>query len=172
MNGILPDVNFQGHFARLLYVLNSPDWRSEWVRLNLGTPTFRSLGLHPRTSDRLVYERCRELGLCLITGNRNHNGPDSLEAAIRENKDSKWVDDFDAFRRQFEFTGAAAGAMAEYARLRKAHEPEAQKLWAEARRAFGDGNKDDGYRVCEEIVGKYYASSYHRYARSALEERR
>ncbi len=84
MNGILPDINFQGQFARLLYVLNAPDWRGEWVRLRLATPTFRSLGLDQKTPDRLVFERCQQLGMYLITANRNHDGPDSLEATLRD----------------------------------------------------------------------------------------
>ena len=84
MNGILPDVNFQGHFARLLFILQSADWSPEWNRLRLAVHTFRELGLDPQTRDRPVYELCQARGLILITGNRNHDGPDSLEAAIRD----------------------------------------------------------------------------------------
>jgi hypothetical protein len=75
-------------------------------------------------------------------------------------------------RRQFEFTDAAAGVMAEYAKLRKVHEPLAEKRWSDARRAFGEGNKYQGYRTCDEIVSRYYASSYYRYAKQALAEQR
>lgn len=95
-----------------------------------------------------------------------------LEGAIRRNEGNGWVSDFDAFRRQFEFTDAAGGVMAGYARLRDEHEPAAEKLWSEARRAFRDGKKEQGYRACEEIASKYYASSYYRYARQTLEKRR
>jgi pimeloyl-ACP methyl ester carboxylesterase len=95
-----------------------------------------------------------------------------LEAAIRGNQSGAWVSDFESFRRDFEFTDAAAGVMAEYGKLRKAHEPAAAKLWAEARQAFQKGDQEQGNRKCEEIVGKYYASSTYRYARQALDERR
>ena len=84
MNGVIADVNFQGHFARLLYILQSDDWLPEWNRLGLGVHTFRDLGLDPRTRDRAVCELCQARGLILITGNRNDDGPDSLEATIRD----------------------------------------------------------------------------------------
>jgi predicted esterase len=96
----------------------------------------------------------------------------TLQARIQAAKDNGWVDDFDAFRQQFEFTDAAAGVMAEYARLRKVHEPLAEKLWADARRAFKEGDQAQGYRACAEIVSSYCASSYYRYAKQTLAERR
>jgi predicted esterase len=96
----------------------------------------------------------------------------ALESAIARNEGNGWVSEFEAFRRQFEFTDAAGGVMAAYGKLRKAHEPQAAKLWGEARRAFGEGRKDQGYKACEEIVAKYYASSYYRYAKQALDERK
>jgi predicted esterase len=94
-----------------------------------------------------------------------------LESAIRANESGAWVSEYDSFRRDFEFTGAAAGVMAEYARLRKLHEPAAAKLWAEARQSFQKGDKEQGYRACEQIVGKYYASTTYRYARQTLDGR-
>jgi predicted esterase len=96
----------------------------------------------------------------------------ALEAAIRRNDGNGWVSDFDNFRRQFEFTKAAAGVMAEYNKLREAHEPPAETLWGEARRAFSQGDREQGYRICEEIVRKHYASSYYRYSKQTLEGRR
>ena len=96
----------------------------------------------------------------------------ALEEELRRNSDGGWVADFDAFRRDFEFTDAAKGVMAEYAKLRAAHEPAAEKLWGEARKAFREGRKDDGYKTCEEIAGKYYASTFYRYAKQALDERK
>jgi hypothetical protein len=96
----------------------------------------------------------------------------ALEEELRRNSDGGWVADFDAFRRDFEFTDAAKGVMAEYAKLRAAHEPAAEKLWGEARKAFRESRKDDGYKTCEEIVGKYYASTFYRYAKQTLDERK
>jgi hypothetical protein len=96
----------------------------------------------------------------------------ALEAAIQRNEGGGWVSDFDKFRRQFEFADAASGVMAEYTKLHKVQEPLAEKLWTEVRQAFKDGNKEQGYRQCEEIVSEYYASSYYRYARQTLDERK
>jgi hypothetical protein len=96
----------------------------------------------------------------------------ALEAAIaKPDGGSAWVADFDAFRQQFEFTDAAATVMAEYAKLRKQHEAPAEKLWAQTRKSFQDGAKERGYQMCEEIVSNYYASTYYRYAKQALDER-
>ena len=95
-----------------------------------------------------------------------------LEAAIRRADGNGWVSDFETFRQQFEFTDAAAGVMAEHAKLRAAHDPPAEKLWSDARRAFRDGDKAKGYELCEQICRSYYASSCYRYARQALDERK
>ena len=62
--------------------------------------------------------------------------------------------------------------MAEYSKLREAHEPPAEKLWGEARRAFSQGDREQGYRICEEIVKEHHASSYDRYAKQTLEGQR
>jgi predicted esterase len=95
-----------------------------------------------------------------------------LETTIRDSQSNAWVADFDAFRRQFEFTEAAAPVLAEYAKLHKTHEKPAEKLWGEVRKAFQEGNKDQGYKLCEELAARYYASSYYRYAKQTLEERK
>jgi predicted esterase len=97
---------------------------------------------------------------------------EKLEASIRQADGNRWVSDFTEFRRQFEFTDTAAGVMKEYGKLRKTHESPGGKLWSDARRAIREGKKEEGYRMCEEIVGKYYASSFYRYARQTLDERR
>ena len=94
-----------------------------------------------------------------------------LQAAMGQEND-KWVADFMAFRKQFEFTTAAQPVMSEYLKLRQAHEPEAKKVWSQARQAFQSGARDQGYAKSQEIVDKYYASSVYRYAKGALDQRR
>ena len=42
------------------------------------------IGLPRGTLDRVLLEFCEREKWLLITGNRNHDGPDSLEAVIRE----------------------------------------------------------------------------------------
>ena len=95
-----------------------------------------------------------------------------LEALIRENKGNEWMPEFQVFRAQFEFTEAASPVMAAYSKLREQQERPAEKLWADARQAFQQGDKARGYQLCENIVGNYCASSYYRYARQTLDERR
>jgi hypothetical protein len=41
------------------------------------------VGLPLDASDALIWRTCQREELVLITGNRNHEGPDSLEATIR-----------------------------------------------------------------------------------------
>ena len=96
----------------------------------------------------------------------------ALEAAMaKPDGGNAWVADFDPFRQQFEFTDAAASVMKTYADLRKQQESPGEKLWGQARKAFQNGDKDGGYKICEEIVSKYYASTYYRYAKQTLDER-
>ena len=54
---------------------------------------------------------------------------------------------------------AAEGVMAEYSRLSKQHEKPAEKLWADVRRAFQDGNKEQGYKLSESSPGLYEHSA-------------
>lgn len=84
MRGLLADVNFGGQLGRLLAVLQSPEWVKYWTDSGLVVETFADLSLDPETNDRVVWQRCQAEMLLLITGNRNDDGPDSLEAAIRD----------------------------------------------------------------------------------------
>jgi predicted esterase len=95
-----------------------------------------------------------------------------VEAAMRDKKGDAWVPDFVAFRTQFDQAEAAKPILAEYQKLRDLHEKPAQKLWSEARKAFGEGARDQGFAKCEEIVKSYYASTVYRYAKRSLDQRR
>ena len=44
--------------------------------------TFGEIGLPLNVKDDVLWQTCQSRGLLLITHNRNHDGPDSLEAAI------------------------------------------------------------------------------------------
>src|SRR5205085_2558935 len=46
-------------------------------------PTFGDFGLGNEAPDKLVWDTCQREQLVLVTANRNFDGPDSLEAAIR-----------------------------------------------------------------------------------------
>ncbi|HEX5273136.1 MAG TPA: hypothetical protein VFW33_21720 [Gemmataceae bacterium] len=83
MTGILPDVNIEGHFQILLRLLQQGHRAEFWAHMRLRTPTFGDLGLAADTPDVIVWGLCQREGLVLLTANRNYEGPDSLEAAIR-----------------------------------------------------------------------------------------
>jgi predicted esterase len=93
-------------------------------------------------------------------------------AAIKSNKDNKWVDPFLAYRNDFEFAEAAAPVMAEFDALRAQHDPLAQKAMSEARQAFQQGRRDDGYAKAREIVNRYYASSSYPVAKKWAAEKK
>jgi hypothetical protein len=84
MTGLLADYNVGGHLERLVDVLLASEFAGEWVGLGLAVETFATLGIAEETDDRTVWQMCRTRGLVLVTANRNHDGPNSLEAAIRD----------------------------------------------------------------------------------------
>jgi hypothetical protein len=54
-----------------------------WAELGLGVITFASLGLPGTTPDDELWRLCQREQIILVTANRNHDGPHSLEAVIR-----------------------------------------------------------------------------------------
>jgi Arc/MetJ-type ribon-helix-helix transcriptional regulator len=95
-----------------------------------------------------------------------------LQAMISASQDDSWVPDFIAFRVQFQFADAAQPVMKAYQQLRAEHEAPATKHWNSARQEFQKGNQNAGYAHYEEIVKKYYASSWYRYAKPAVDRRK
>ncbi len=88
MPGVLADGNVEGHFKMLMRVLEMPAWRELWTALKIEIVTFEHLGLAKHVSDQVLWRTCQTHDVVLITGNRNADGPESLEAAIRfENTD-------------------------------------------------------------------------------------
>ncbi|HEY7312305.1 MAG TPA: hypothetical protein VH643_23275 [Gemmataceae bacterium] len=83
MKAILSDVNIEGHVQALYNVLESTTWRGVWTLFNLPLYTFPDLGLVPETPDVVLWQVCQQQEIILITANRNDDGPDSLESAIR-----------------------------------------------------------------------------------------
>jgi hypothetical protein len=84
VRGLLADANFVGQVERLVQILRSPAWVELWESYDLVVETFAGLSIDPEAKDREVWERCQAEGLILITGNRNADGPDSLEMVIRD----------------------------------------------------------------------------------------
>lgn len=83
MPGIMADNDVIGQFRTLLTILESKTWHDVWPGLKMTVETFESLGLATDAPDVLVWKTCQDRGVVLFTGNRNDDGPDSLEATIR-----------------------------------------------------------------------------------------
>lgn len=91
---------------------------------------------------------------------------------IRDGKAKGWIDGFLAYRDDFEFAPAAREAMEAFNALRAEHEGPAKKLLGEARAAFQQGRRDEGYAKYQEIVDKHYAASSYRNVKRWLAERK
>lgn len=83
MISLIADVNIQGQFDRIIDRMRSDEWREFWDFLELRSVSFTDLGLAREDTDDVVWKRCQEHRAILITNNRNDDGPDSLETAIR-----------------------------------------------------------------------------------------
>jgi hypothetical protein len=82
--GILVDNDIGGEFDVLMHYLTSPAWSEAWNDLALTVFSLNDFGLQPSAPDRLVWQACQQAQAILITANRNDDGPDSLEATIRD----------------------------------------------------------------------------------------
>jgi hypothetical protein len=80
---LLADANIQGHVDRLIKRMQREPWIGFWHDLQLRCVSFVDVGLDPSDLDAVVWQRCQDKQLYLITNNRNDDGPDSLENTIR-----------------------------------------------------------------------------------------
>ena len=84
MNGLLADINIAGQVRLLVETFYaSQEWSEVWTSFGLTCQFFEYVGLDQRTPDDVVWQLCQDNGLILITGNRNDDGPTSLETTIR-----------------------------------------------------------------------------------------
>lgn len=91
MPGIMADHDIEGQFQALLRILESPTWSDLWEKLGFTTEKFAEIGLLENAPDVVVWETCQARELVLVTGNRNNDGPDSLEETIRRlNRADSW----------------------------------------------------------------------------------
>jgi hypothetical protein len=84
VQGLLADVNVQGHILYLCHLLRALDLWTVLVERNLRLVTFRDLGLRPDLDDRPLWHRCQQDGWVLFTENRNQDGPDSLHSTLTD----------------------------------------------------------------------------------------
>ena len=80
---IMADHNVEGHLKVLLSVWMSSDWNEFWTETECQIESFENLEIPDNESDAVIWELCQERGILLITGNRNADGEDSLEAVIQ-----------------------------------------------------------------------------------------
>ena len=84
MPAIMADHDVEGDFDIVLRTLMSGEWSDLWNELNYDVESFMSLGISDDTSDVDLWRLCQERQIILITGNRNREGPISLQYAIEQ----------------------------------------------------------------------------------------
>lgn len=97
---------------------------------------------------------------------------DQWHKKIAANENNKWVEPFLDWRDQFQFAPRAKKAIEAYDALRKQHNPKAETLYTEARKAMRERDPDTGYERYQEIVDKYYATPRYRLLVKWLRERK
>lgn len=86
MQGLLADVNVQGHLHWLRNLLKSVDL---WTLLEVEGIRFESfagIGLRNNLDDRSIWEFCQANGWVLFTNDKNNDGRNSLQATL----DDSW----------------------------------------------------------------------------------
>jgi hypothetical protein len=78
---LLADHNIEGQARLLLGTLQKLRWAE---LLDLRLATFVEVGLDTASSDREVWRRAQQLGMLLLTDNRNNESADSLEETLLE----------------------------------------------------------------------------------------
>ncbi len=83
MKGYLIDHNAYIEVECLKHSLTSSEWSDMWSRIPNWIAKLEDVGLKPDSPDVEVWKVCQRQQLVLLTNNRNNDGPDSLEEAIR-----------------------------------------------------------------------------------------
>jgi len=81
---IMSDNDVRGHVSRLMDICQGGPWAELWDELECAVCTFGDLDLLEDATDAAVWQACQQGGVLLITGNRNAEGPESLEITIRQ----------------------------------------------------------------------------------------
>jgi hypothetical protein len=84
---IMADNDVVGHVTILLQICELPPWDEFWHDLDCEVQTLAELGLAQDAKDAEIWNACQLHDVLLITGNRNAEGPDSLEVTIRKQND-------------------------------------------------------------------------------------
>ena len=81
---IMSDNDVRGHVGRLMDICETLPWAGLWRDLECVLCTFEDLNLAEDATDATVWQACQDGQILLITGNRNAEGPESLEITIRQ----------------------------------------------------------------------------------------
>ena len=80
---LLADADVNGQIVRLVQRMQKEPWIGFWNDLQMSSVSFADVGLDPADSDAVVWRRCQEKRLILLTSNRNDDGTDSLQNTIQ-----------------------------------------------------------------------------------------
>ena len=83
MVNLLVDANLDGHAELLGMRLGTETWRELRDHLDIRFLHFEEAGLDRSATDEVVWRLCQQQNWYLLTGNRNLESEDSLEATIR-----------------------------------------------------------------------------------------
>jgi hypothetical protein len=79
----MADNNVVGQLDAIIAFLRSETWHEYWEEAAVTAVGFQDVGLEQNTPDNVIWQTCQAEEIILFTGNRNRQGPDSLEEAIR-----------------------------------------------------------------------------------------
>jgi hypothetical protein len=83
MPTIMADHDVEGHLQVLLNLWHSTEWNEFWLDAACNIEYRERLQIADSIPDADLWRLCQERGIVLLTGNRNAEGEDSLEATIR-----------------------------------------------------------------------------------------
>jgi hypothetical protein len=81
---VMCDQDVLGLAQAVLARCRQPDWKPVWDELGIEVITFADLRLDVDAADAEIWIACQTNQIVLLTGNRNAEGPDSLEVTIRK----------------------------------------------------------------------------------------
>lgn len=83
VTGLLADADVRGQVDRIIAVCRGAVWHELWAEVGVPLCQFDDVGLPADAPDAQVWETSQRHGLVLLTGNRNAESENSLEATIR-----------------------------------------------------------------------------------------
>lgn len=154
----------------------------EWLDVIAGDDVERLLAIAQRQVDQKAW---RDVGIAIDRAIALRAGPEfspiweayqqaanrdgeRLLAAIRANRDGRWIDDYLQWQESFGASRIGAELQQAFDDLQQRHREPAQRLMDEALRAFRSGDSASGRAKCGEIVNTYYASPHYRRAKRWL----